>query len=160
MTLTLSAVLSSQIERALTVKPVSQIDASGWGWTGILLTIHDVLFAKFSGEAGSAYARESRSAINASSAIFAGICFASIIFVLAPDSGEVGRTGTVQTAAKILALTSVHTRVTDTSFRCRFTVLSICSGWTPGTEYQIDLNQNPFEGKGRTADNLKFIYWW
>lgn len=76
------------------------------------------------------YAGESGTLVDASSTVFASAGLTSIILVLTTDTSVIIRTGTIQTRTKILTTAMMHARISDATFRCRFALLAVRSGWT------------------------------
>jgi len=91
-----------------------------------------------SSEARRALAFVTSSVVYASSTILAYLLLASIVFVLTTDTRVICRTTAVQAGTEVLALATMHTRISDAAFWGSFAVLAIRA---TGTHAEVVLEQ-------------------
>lgn len=72
-----------------------------------------------------------RSIINTCCSILAHISLTCIKFILTSNAIIIFRTSAIETRAKILTTTTMHTRTTYAALWCCFTLFSVCTRWTP-----------------------------
>ncbi len=72
-----------------------------------------------------------RPVINTGGSILTSSSCASVVFVLASNSGVSGRAGAVEVGAKVSTESSVHARASDATLRCSFTSFTVGSLGAP-----------------------------
>lgn len=124
------AIFAGQIKRTLAVKMVGEIDAGGAGGTGSGRAVGHVVLTELSAVAGWTNTLERRPDLSTGSSVLAQVGRASVVFQLTSNTGEFGRTRTVESTSVVVTRSSVHTRVANAAPRSRLTSLSVCSRWT------------------------------
>jgi len=91
-----------------------------------------------SSESRRALAFVASSIVHAGSSVLADLLLASIIFVLTTDTRVIRRTTAVQAGTEVLALATMHTRISNAAFWGSFAVLAIRA---TGTHAEVVLEQ-------------------